>query len=108
MSKETLRNNYINDFLYDLNTREKQYLFNKLKDEMIKQNIDEIIRLALHKYKLSNRKSMNTFIFTQSKKYQLDDTQIQYILDEVEIKIKETFLKKENEWQNVNFTCNVV
>ena len=40
MSKETLRNNYINDFLYDLNTREKQYLFNKLKDEMIKQNID--------------------------------------------------------------------
>ena len=68
MSKETLRNNYINDFLYDLNTREKQYLFNKLKDEMIKQNIDELVRLALHKYKLSNRKSMNTFIFTQSKK----------------------------------------
>lgn len=54
--------------------------------------IDEIIRLAFRKYKLSGKKSMNTFIFTQTKK--LSEEDYDKILDTLEIKIKEYEEKK--------------
>lgn len=57
-------------------------------------SIDEIIRLAFLKYKLSSKKSMNTFIFTQAKNNKLTDGEIDKILDILEIKIKEYEEKK--------------
>ena len=47
----------------------------------------EIIRLAFLKYRLSGRRSMNTFIFTQAKNNKLTDEQIENILNELEKKI---------------------
>lgn len=68
----------------------------------------EIIRLAFLKYKLSGRRSMNTFIFTQAKNNKLTDVQIDYILENLDKKIEEyTAEKKEKELQKVDFTCNV-
>ena len=55
-------------------------------------SIDEIITLAFRKYKLSGKKSMNTFIFTQTKK--LSEKNYDKILDTLEIKIKEYEEKK--------------
>lgn len=55
-------------------------------------SINEIITLAFRKYKLSGKKSMNTFIFTQTKK--LSEGDYDKILDTLEIKIKEYEEKK--------------
>ena len=57
-------------------------------------SIDEIIRLAFLKYKLSGKKSMNTFIFTQAKNNKLTDEEIDKIIDILETKIKEYEEKK--------------
>ena len=58
----------------------------------------EIIRLAFLKYKLSGKRSMNTFIFTQAKNNKLTDAQINYILENLDKKIEEyTAEKKEKE-----------
>ena len=62
--------------------------------EVKKADISEIIRLAFLKYKLSSKKSMNTFIFTQAKNSNLTDIEIDEILDTLEIKIKEYEEKK--------------
>lgn len=71
-------------------------------------DILEIIRLAFLKYKLSGKRSMNTFIFTQAKNNKLTDVQIDYILQNLDKKIKEyTAEKKEKELQTVDFTCNI-
>lgn len=67
-----------------------------------KIDINEIIRLAFLKYRLSNRKSMNTFIFTQSKNNKLTDEQITYILDTLEKKIDEFNNNTKPEWQNIS------
>lgn len=55
-------------------------------------SVDEIITLAFRKYKLSGKKSMNTFIFTQTKK--LNEEDYDKILDTLEIKIREYEEKK--------------
>lgn len=55
-------------------------------------DINEIITLAFRKYKLSGRKSMNTFVFTQTKN--LSEEDYDKILDTLEIKIKEHEEKK--------------
>lgn len=55
-------------------------------------SIDEIITLAFRKYKLSGKKSMNTFVFQQTKK--LNEEDYDKILDTLEIKIKEYEEKK--------------
>lgn len=55
-------------------------------------SIDEIIILAFRKYKLSGKKSMNTFIFTNTKK--LSEEDYDKILDTLETKIKEYEEKK--------------
>lgn len=83
----------------------------KIEKETKKQDIDilEIIRLAFLKYKLSGRRSMNTFIFTQAKNNKLTDEQIDYILEDLEKKIKKYTKQQEKhaECEKVNFTCNV-
>lgn len=63
-------------------------------EEVKKTDINEIIRLAFLKYRLSSKKSMNTFIFTQAKNNNLTDEEIDKILDTLEIKIKEYEEKK--------------
>lgn len=55
-------------------------------------SIDEIITLAFRKYKLSGKKSMNIFVFQQTKK--LSEEDYDKILDTLEIKIKEYEEKK--------------
>lgn len=55
-------------------------------------SLDEIVKLAFRKYKLSGKKSMNTFIFTQTKT--LSEEDYDKILDTLEIKIKEYEEKK--------------
>lgn len=52
---------------------------------------------------------MNTFIFTQAKNNKLTDVQIDYILEDLEKKIKEYQKKNEKnaEYKKVNFTCNI-
>jgi len=49
---------------------------------------EEIIRLAFLKYKLSSKRSMNTFIFTQAKNNKLTDEEIETILDTLDNKIQ--------------------
>lgn len=51
--------------------------------------INEIIRRAFCKYRLSGKKSMNTFVFSQFNKYNLTDEQLDKILDTLEKKIAE-------------------
>jgi hypothetical protein len=68
----------------------------------------EIIRLAFLKYRLSGRRSMNTFIFTQAKNNKLTDEQIENILNELEKKIN--LYNKKNmpeELKKAKFTCNI-
>lgn len=60
-------------------------------------NIDEIIRLAFLKYRLSSRKSMNTFIFTQAKNNKLSDEEIDNILNELDKKITDFENKKKKQ-----------
>lgn len=74
-----------------------------------KISINEIIRLAFLKYRLSGRRSMNTFIFTEAKTNKLTDEQIELIIDTLESRIEELKNKnaKKEEWQKVKFTCNI-
>lgn len=65
--------------------------------EVKKIDINEIIRLAFLKYRLSSKKSMNTFIFTQAKNNNLTDTEIEKIVDTLEKKIAEHEEKKRQE-----------
>lgn len=68
----------------------------------------EIIRLAFLKYRLSGRRSMNTFIFTQAKNNKLTDEQIENILNELEKKIN--LYNKQNipdQLKEAKFTCNI-
>ena len=64
-------------------------------------SIDEIVRLAFLKYRLSSRKSMNTFIFTQAKNNKLIDEEIDTILDTLEKKITEHEEKKRQQADKV-------
>ncbi len=68
----------------------------------------EIIRLAFLKYRLSGRRSMNTFIFTQAKNNKLTDEQIENILNELEKKIN-LYNKKNTpeELKKAKFTGNI-
>lgn len=71
-------------------------------------NLQEIERLAFLKYRLSGKKSMNTFIFTQAKDNKLTDEQIENILNELEKKIN--LYNKKNmpeELKEAKFTCNI-
>lgn len=67
-------------------------------------DIKEIIRLAFLKYRLSGRRSMNTFIFTQAKNNKLSDEQIENILDTLENKINEyqEKNKQKEEWKELS------
>lgn len=68
----------------------------------------EIIRLSFLRYRLSGRRSMNAFIFTQAKNNKLTDEQIENILNELEKKIK--LYNKKNmpeELKKAKFTCNI-
>lgn len=57
--------------------------------EVIKMvDLEEIVRFAFLKYRLSGKKSMNTYIFSQAKKYNLNDKQIDDLIDVLEMKIQ--------------------
>lgn len=62
-------------------------------------DIKEIIRLAFLKYRLSGKKSMNTFIFSQVKKNNLSDEQIDEILNKLDNKIKRLEEEKKQQYE---------
>lgn len=62
--------------------------------EVKKTDINEIIRLAFLKYKLSNKRNMNTFIFTQAKNNKLTDEEIDEIINTLNQKIEHYETKK--------------
>jgi hypothetical protein len=68
------------------------------------EKLKEIERLAFLKYRLSGKKSMNTFIFTQSRLHKLTDKEIDTLLYNLEKKIKKY---NEKESQAIKFTCNI-
>lgn len=81
-----------------------------------KMNIEEIIRLAFLKYRLSSRKSMNTFIFTQAKNNKLTDEEIDTILNTLENKIQQLEEEKQKKLDQeiqeelekvLQFNCNL-
>lgn len=67
-------------------------------------NLQEIERLAFLKYRLSGKKSMNIFIFTQAKINKLTDTEIDKLIDNLNKKIKKHLEKQAGQ---VSFTCNI-
>lgn len=67
-------------------------------------NIQEIERLAFLKYRLSGKKSMNTFIFTQAKNNGLTDLEIDKLMISLAERIKNY---QEKQVANVHFTCNI-
>lgn len=67
-------------------------------------NLQEIERLAFLKYRLSGKKSMNTFIFTQAKINKLTDTEIDKLINNLNKKIKKHLEKQAGQ---AKFTCNI-
>ena len=66
--------------------------------------LQEIERLAFLKYRLSGKKSMNTFIFSQAKTNKLTDTEIDKLINNLNKKIKKHLEKQAGK---VEFTCNI-
>jgi len=67
-------------------------------------SIEDIERLAFLKYRLSGKKSMNTFIFTQAKNNKLNDEEIEKLINNLNEKIT---LHAEKQISQVNYTCNI-
>lgn len=67
-------------------------------------NLKEIERLAFLKYRLSGKKSMNTFIFTQAKTNKLTDTEIEKLIKAIDKRIQK---EKEKETKALNYSCNI-
>lgn len=70
--------------------------------------LKEIEKWAFLKYRLSGRRSMNTYVFTQSKKQELTDNQIELLLNKLEKRIKAEQRKQEKatELQEIILTIN--
>jgi len=67
-------------------------------------SLEDIERLAFLKYRLSGKKSMNTFIFTQAKNNKLNDEEIEKLINNLNEKIT---LHAEKQISQVNYTCNI-
>lgn len=67
-------------------------------------DIKEIERLAFLKYKLSGKRSMNTFIFEQAKKNKLTDKEIDKLLNNLNKKIAQ---QQKKQAEALSFTCNI-
>lgn len=67
-------------------------------------DLKEIERLAFLKYRLSGKKSMNTFLFTQAKANNLTDLQIETLINKLNERIQEEQKKQSDA---VGFTCNI-
>ena len=61
------------------------------------EEIKEIVRLAFWKYRLSGKKSINTYIFSEAKKNYLTEDELNYIIDTMELKIIEYKKTKEKQ-----------
>lgn len=67
-------------------------------------NLQEIERLAFLKYRLSGKKSMNTFIFTQAKTNNLTDKDIDKLINNLNKKIAQ---QQKKQAEALSFTCNI-
>lgn len=67
-------------------------------------NLQEIERLAFLKYRLSGKRSMNTFIFTQAKINKLTDTEIDKLINNLNKKIAQ---QQKKQAEALSFTCNI-
>lgn len=68
--------------------------------------LKEIERLAFLKYRLSGKKSMNTFIFTQAKNNKLTDKEIETLINNLNKRIKKDMEKRAGIGK-MDFTCNI-
>lgn len=59
-------------------------------------NLEELSRLAFYKWQLNGKRSMNTFLFSLLKKYNLTDKQFQTIIDMTQIRI-DKYEEEQNE-----------
>lgn len=60
-------------------------------------NIEELSRLAFYKWQLNGKKSMNTFLFSLLKKYELTDKQFQLLIDMSQKRIRDFEIEREKE-----------
>lgn len=60
-------------------------------------NIEELSRLAFYKWQLNGKKSMNTFLFSLLKKYELTDKQFQLLIDMTQKRIRDFEIEREKE-----------
>jgi len=67
-------------------------------------NIQEIEKWAFLKYRLSGKKTMNTFVFQQAKKNKLTDEEIEKLLNKLNKKIEKY---EKEEISKEDFTCNI-
>lgn len=63
-------------------------------------NIEELSRLAFYKWQLNGKKSMNTFLFSLLKKYELTDKQFQLLIDMSQKRIRNFEMEREKEETN--------
>lgn len=63
-------------------------------------NIEELSRLAFYKWQLNGKKSMNTFLFSLLKKYELTDKQFQLLIDMSQKRIRDFEIEREKEETN--------
>lgn len=63
-------------------------------------NIEELSRLAFYKWQLNGKKSMNTFLFSLLKKYELTDKQFQLLIDMSQKRIRDFEMEREKEETN--------
>jgi len=66
--------------------------------------LNEIERLAFLKYRLSGKKSMNTFIFSQVKANKLTDKEIDKLINDLNKRIS---LYLDKQVSQANYTCNI-
>lgn len=62
-------------------------------------NLEEFSRLAFYKWQLNGKRSMNTFLFSLLKKYELSDKQFQTLIDMTQKRV-EDFEEKQNSAAN--------
>jgi len=52
-------------------------------------NLEEFSRLAFYKWQLNGKRSMNTFLFSLLKKYELSDKQFQTLIDMTQKRVQD-------------------
>lgn len=72
--------------------------------------LKEIENILLLQHTIDNSdlpKKMKTLLFNQAKRNKLTIEQVKILIDKMQKQIEKEEKEKKEEWQNVNFTCNI-